>query len=121
MLTQKSALGSTWCFTQLLLHKIPLVLWFQSKTVAGVIVTMASALERVSVGCFQGFVGLPMAFLPHVKAVLFKEYNTAKWYGSEQAFQQAIMSLIPSQYDPYEARKVKVTRTGKTNSCSFLV
>jgi hypothetical protein len=121
MLTQKSALGSTWCFTQLLLHKIPLVLWFQSKTVAGVIVTMASALERVSVGCFQGLVGLPMAFLPHVKAVLFKDYNTAKWHGSEQAFQQAIMILIPSQYDPYEARKVKVTRMGKTNSCSFLV
>jgi hypothetical protein len=45
------------------------MLWFQSKTVAGVIVTMASALERVSVGCFQGFVGLPMTFLPHVKAV----------------------------------------------------
>jgi hypothetical protein len=87
VLTQKSALGSTWCFTQLLLHKIPLVPWFQSKTVAGVIVTMASALERVSVGCFQGFVGLPMAFLPHVKAVLFKDYNSSKWYGSEQAFQ----------------------------------
>jgi hypothetical protein len=66
-LTQKSALGSTWCFTQLLLHKCPLVLWFQSKTVAGVIVTMASALERVSVGCLQGVVGLPMTFLPHVK------------------------------------------------------
>jgi hypothetical protein len=82
---------------------------------------MASALERVSVGCFQGFVGLPMAFLPHVKDVLFKDYNNAKWYGSGQALQQAIMSLIPSQYDPYEARKVKVTRTGKTNSCSFLV
>jgi len=120
MLTQKSALGSTWCFTQLLLHKIPLVLWFQSKTVAGVIVTVASALERVSVGCTQGLVGLPMAFLPHVKTVLFKGYNNFKWHGSEQAFQQAIMILIPSQYDPYEARKVKVTRMGQTNSCRFL-
>jgi hypothetical protein len=69
VLTQKYAMGSTWCFTQLLFHKFPLMLWFQSKTVVGVIVTMASALERVSVGCFQGFVDLPMKFIPHVKAV----------------------------------------------------
>ena len=69
----------------------------------------------------SGTCGPSIAFLPHVKTVLFKGYNTFKWHGSEQAFQQAIMILIPSQYDPYEARKVKVTRTSKTNSCSFLV
>jgi hypothetical protein len=78
-LTQKYALGSTWFFTQFLLHKHPLLLWFQSKTVARVIVIMDSALERVSVGFLQGVVGLPMTFLPHVKAILFEEYNTSRW------------------------------------------
>jgi hypothetical protein len=71
MLTEKTSLGSTWCFTQSLLHKRPLVLWFESKTVAGVIVIMASALERVLVGYLQEVVKPPTSFLPHVNIVQF--------------------------------------------------
>jgi hypothetical protein len=72
ILTQKYALGSTWCFTQSLLHKRPLVLWFQLKTVVGVIVTMSFALERVSVGYLQGVLNPPTSFIPHDKTVWFR-------------------------------------------------